>query len=36
MHRKRTLKASPRPILILVNNPKTPLQARNSFKNKIF
>ena len=23
-------------ILILVNNPKTPLQARNSFKNKIF
>ena len=29
-------KASPDPFLILVNNPKEPLHARNSFKNKIF
>ena len=26
----------PDPLLILVNNPKRPLHARNSFKNKIF
>ena len=29
-------KASPRLLFILVNNPKHPLHARNSFKNKIF
>ena len=29
-------KASPRTFLILVNNPKQPLHATNSFKNKIF
>ena len=26
----------PDPFLILVNNPKQPLHAKNSFKNKIF
>ena len=26
----------PEPLLILVNNPKQPLHARNYFKNKIF
>ena len=29
-------KASPRPFLILGNNPKQPSYARNYFKNKIF
>ena len=29
-------KLVPDPFLILVNNPKQPLHARNSFKNKIF
>ena len=29
-------KADPRLFLILVNNHKEPLHARNSFKNKIF
>ena len=29
-------KTAPNPFLILVNNPKQPLYARNSFKNKIF
>ena len=33
---KCATKASPRPLFILVNNPKEPLDARNSFKNKIF
>ena len=28
-------KLSPGPFLILINNPKQPLHARNSFKNKI-
>ena len=32
MHQKLV----PDPIFILVNNPKQPLHARNSFKNKIF
>ena len=27
-------KAIPRPLFILMNNPKQPLHARNSFKNK--
>ena len=35
-YRKYALKASPRPLFILGNNPKHPLHARNSFKNKIF
>ena len=30
------LKLIPDPFVILVNNPKQPLDARNSFKNKIF
>ena len=34
--RKWAPKASPRPLFILVNNPKQPLYARNSFKYKIF
>ena len=34
--RKCAPKASLRPLLILVNNSKQPLHARNSFKNKIF
>ena len=29
-------KLVPDPFLVLVNNPKQPLHARNSFKNKIF
>ena len=29
-------KLVPNPFLIYVNNPKQPLHARNSFKNKIF
>ena len=29
-------KLVPDPFLILVNNPKQPLHARNSFKNKLF
>ena len=29
-------KLAPDPFLILLNNPKQPLYARNSFKNKIF
>ena len=29
-------KVVPDPFFILVNNPKQPLHARNSFKNKIF
>ena len=29
-------KLVPKPFLIYVNNPKQPLHARNSFKNKIF
>ena len=35
-YRKCEPKASPRPFLILVNNPKQSLHAINSFKNKIF
>ena len=27
---------APDPFLILLNNPKQPLQARNSFENKVF
>ena len=34
--RKCAPKASLDPIFILVNNPKQPLHAGNSFKNKIF
>ena len=34
--RKYLPKASPRPLLILVSNPKQPLHAKNYFKNKIF
>ena len=34
--RKCAAKASSRPFLILVNNPKQPLHVRNHFKNKIF
>ena len=34
--RKCAPNASPRPLFILVNNPKQPLHARNSFKNTIF
>ena len=34
--RKCVQKASPRPIFIFVNNPKQPLQASNSIKNKVF
>ena len=34
--RKYVPKASPRPFLICVNNPKQPLNARNCFQNKIF
>ena len=30
------LKASPRLFFNLVNNPKKPLNAKNSFKNKVF
>ena len=29
-------KVNPTPFLILVNNPKQPFHAKNSFKNKIF
>ena len=29
-------KLAPDPFLILLNNPKQPLHARNSFKNKVF
>ena len=29
-------KLVPEPFLILLNNPKLPLPARNSFKNKVF
>ena len=32
MHQKLVLN----PFLVLVNNPKDPLHARNCFKNKIF
>ena len=35
-YRKYAPKLVPDPFLILVNNPKQPLHARNSFKNKIF
>ena len=35
-YRKYAPKASPRLLFILVNNPKQPFHARNSFKNKIF
>ena len=35
-YRKSATKASPRPFLILVNNPKQPFHARNYFKNKAF
>ena len=34
--RKSTSKSSPRPFLYFGNNPKKPLHARNSFKNKTF
>ena len=34
--RKYAPKASPRPLFILVNNPKQPLHAQNFLKNKIF
>ena len=34
--RKCAAKASQRPLLILVNNPKQPMNARNSFENMIF
>ena len=34
--RKCVTKASPRLLYNLVNNPKQPLHARNSFKSKIF
>ena len=34
--RKYAQKLAPDPFLILLNNPKQPLHARNSFKNKIF
>ena len=34
--RKCPAKASPDPFLILMNNPKQPLHATNSFKNEIF
>ena len=34
--RKYAANASPRPLLILSNNPKQPLHARRSFKSKIF
>ena len=34
--RKCAQKLVPDPFLILVNNPKQPLHARNSFKNKYF
>ena len=34
--RKCAPKARPKPVLILVNNPKQPLHAKNYFKNKIF
>ena len=34
--KKCALKAAPDPFLILVNNPKKSLHARNSFENKIF
>ena len=33
---KCTPKASPKALFNFVNNPKQPLHARNSFKNKIF
>ena len=29
-------KLAPDPFLILINNPKKPLHARNSFKSKVF
>ena len=35
-YRKYTQKASLRPLLGLLNNPKQQLPTRNSFKNKIF
>ena len=35
-YRKCAPEASPRPVFILVNNPKQPLQSRYSSKNKIF
>ena len=35
-HRKCASKASPRPLFILVDNPKQPSYARNSFKDKTF
>ena len=34
--RKCAPKASPDPFLILLNNPKQPLDARNYFKIKVF
>ena len=34
--RKCAIKLIPDPFLILVNNPKHPLHARNSFTNQIF
>ena len=33
--RKYAPRASPRPLFFLVNNPKHPLHARNSFKKNI-
>ena len=33
---KMDTRGYPRPLLTSVNNPKKPLHARNSFKNKIF
>ena len=33
---KWATKASPRPLLILLNNPKQPLHERNYFNNNIF
>ena len=35
-YRKWVPKDSPRPLLILVNNPKQSLHVRDSSKNKIF
>ena len=35
-YRKCAPKASPRLLFILVNNPKQPLNARSSFKNRYF
>ena len=35
LNRKCAPKASPRPFLILLNNPQQPLQARNSFERRL-